>query len=341
MQAFGLLSAGEAAEAERVLLGAAQMRDSLLLNSRQDEMFDGPAELTRALEHVTSFFLRGLFEDTARFNRMLDHVLVTEEYVRGGSIQFALGQAYPRTTPYLGWQYYPDAGIYFQPTNTVNPFLLVRLLPRRDTPLDSLAGVTDHLFAYALWRTDGPRRFPVWEYHFPFTSGGVHNNPPWISSLSQGLALMAFTERFRRTGEPLWRERAYQVYQSFSVPWTRGGIRVDDTAHGYWWEEFDPSVQIWNGSVWAALAVGYLWQVTSDPDVERDYRRGIDAIKYYTPDYDTGSWTLYSRTQGYNTVAYHHICITLMEQFFTLTGDPWFDSVATRWRSYVPPPGVH
>lgn len=63
-------------------------------------------------------------------------------------------------------------------------------------------------------------------------------------------------------------------------------------------------------------------------------------MKYYTPEVDTGSWTLYSRTAGYNTIAYHNVHIKMMDALYSVSGDPWFKEVADRWRMYVPPPGV-
>jgi hypothetical protein len=56
--------------------------------------------------------------------------------------------------------------------------------------------------------------------------------------------------------------------------------------------------------------------------------------------YDTGSWTRYSRTGGYNSIAYHNVCVEILEAFYAQTADPWFKAVADRWRTYVPPAGV-
>ena len=73
----------------------------------------------------------------------------------------------------------------------------------------------------------------------------------------------------------------------------------------------------------------------------RLFSRAVDAIKYDTHFYDTGSWTLYSGVQGYNTIVYHQICVALMDQLFALTSDPWFKVMGDMWRAYTPPPGVN
>ena len=95
-----------------------------------------------------------------------------------------------------------------------------------------------------------------------------------------------------------------------------------------------------DGGAQALVGVGYYWQTSGDTMAQRVFERGIESIKYYTPWYDTGTWTLYSRTQGYNTRFYHNFQIRLLDQLYQLSGDPWFKSTADRWRTYVPPTGV-
>ncbi|HET8649768.1 MAG TPA: D-glucuronyl C5-epimerase family protein, partial [Gemmatimonadales bacterium] len=158
--------------------------------------------------------------------------------------------------------------------------------------------------------------------------------------MAQGLVMSIFADCYRRTGNPIWKDRAYEVLNSFKVNWADGGVRLADTTHGYWWEEFHPIVKVWNGSAQALIDVGYLWKVTNDPEVKRMFDRGIESLKYYTPQYDTGTWTIYSLTQGRNSVFYNQFEIELLDTLYDLSGDPWFKSTADRWRTYTPPPGV-
>jgi hypothetical protein len=337
LEATNIITPSDRQAAAQVLMTAATLDDSLRADTGI-QSFNKASELTRALQHVSDFYGRRLFDDSARFHRMIDHVAVTVEYVRGTTIRWVNGRAFPQRTPWLSWQFYPNVGFFFQPVNTMQ--FLEYLLPRASSPTDSIVQTAEHMYDYAMWRDAGGRPFPVWEYDFTWTSGGVTADAPWISGMAQGLALALFSEAYLRTGRPVWRARTYEVLNSFYVPWDRGGVLLPDTSRGYWWEEFHPTVQVWNGSAWALLGLGYMRSVMHDPEVDRLYQRGVDALKYYTPFYDTGSWTLYSRTQGYNSVAYHNLCIRIMDEFYLQNGDPWFKEVADRWRSYVPPPGV-
>jgi D-glucuronyl C5-epimerase C-terminus len=116
---------------------------------------------------------------------------------------------------------------------------------------------------------------------------------------------------------------------------------LDDTTQGYWWEEFHPIVKVWNGSAQALIDVGFLWSVTQDTTVKRMFEAGVASLKYYTPEYAIGSWTLYSRTQGLNSIAYHNYHVALMDVLYDQTDDPWFKETADRWRGYLPPAGIH
>lgn len=299
--------------------------------------FEKGARIARSLGLVTGFHRRSLLNDSARFHRVMDAVSVAIE-ISEDRVAVIGGKVRPSVTPYLVWYSYPGIGAYFQPVTTSQT--LAHLLPRTTVPVDSLIQTADRLYHYAIWRESEGLRFPVWEYEFTWTSGGVTAESPWVSAMAQGLVMAVFAEVHRRTGSPGWKRRAYEVLNSFRVPWSKGGVMLDDTTHGYWWEEYHPLVQVWNGSAQALIDVGYLWSVTQDPEVKRMFDRGIESLKYHTPAYDTGTWTLYSRTQGLNSVAYHNFHIALLDVLYGQTNDPWFLSTADRWRSYTPPAGI-
>lgn len=300
--------------------------------------FEKGARIARSLALVANFHSRGLFADSARFHRLMDVVSVGIQ-ISEDKVSVVGGKVRPPVTPYLLWYSYDGIGAYFQPVTTAQT--VAHLLPRATAPTDSLINMAENLYSYALWRQHGDVRFPVWEYQFTWTSGGITAESPWVSSMAQGLVMAVFAESYRRTGLPIWKSRAYEVLNSFKVTWSNGGVMLDDTSSGYWWEEFHPVVRVWNGSVQALVDVGFLWSVTQDPVVKQMFDRGIEKLKYHTPEYDTGSWTLYSRTQGLNSVAYHSFQIESLDVLYAQSGDPWFQVTADRWRSYVPPPGVY
>lgn len=295
-------------------------------------------ELIRAVQHVADFYNAGALSDSARFNRVIDHVAVTVEYVRG-TIRSSGTLYFPRRTPGLVWFYYSGTGFYFQPVTTVQ-----RLLPLLSAPnvsTDTLVATGDALWRYTVWHEGESKRFPRWEYLFPwYASGAVWLRPPWESGMAQGSVMELFTELYRRTGDVLWKNRASDVFRSFQVSMDAGGARLPDTSAGYWWEEYHPRVMVWNGSVKALITLGDFAQTMGDTLALRMYSRGLDALKYYTPRYDLGYWTYYSLTGYLATRGYHAYHVELLDALYTQNGDIWFKDLADRWRAYVPPPGV-
>jgi hypothetical protein len=320
----------------RVFSRAITLRDSLFVDTTPVSFTDA-AYLTLSLGSIGDFYSRGLFADSARFHRMVDQVAITMDQVHG-TITYVNGHAYPSKTPYLAWKLYDNLGVYFQPVETAQQ--VAYIVTQVASPTDSVIAIAEHLYRYALWRTHRGVRYPVWEYEFPWTSGGVSVNAPWVSGLAQAAIMVLFAECYRRTGNSLWRDRAMSVFHSLLIPWDEGGVLLPDTTHGYWFEEFHPTVQVWNGGAQALLGVGFLATVTGDSAVKRVYQSGLAAMKYYTPFYDTGAWTRYSRTQGLNSLFYHQFCIQIADALYTQTADTWFKDLADRWRSYSPPSGV-
>jgi hypothetical protein len=319
------------------LFTVARAKAALFKSLRGTTNFEKGARISQSLDLVTDTHRRGLLNDSARFHRIMDVVSVAIEVAEMPSTT-STRKVRPAVTPYMVWYNYPRVGAHFQPVTTSQQ--VAHLLPRESVPTDSLLPIAEQLYRYALWREHGGLRFPVWEYQFGWTSGGIRVESPWISAMSQGLVMSIFTEAYRRTKSPQWKTRAYETLNSFKVSWSNGGVMLDDSTHGYWWEEFHPRVMIWNGSVQALVDVGFLWTVTQDSAVKRMFDRGIESLKYYTPAYDTGSWTLYSLTQGHNSVAYHNYHVALLDVLYEQTGDLWFKSTADRWRDYLPPPGI-
>lgn len=336
LETSDVLSPADRTTGDSLILLSIALRDSFRAETGSTN-FTRAAQIDVALQHLSDFYGNNLFADSARFHRMVDHLAVTLELARGTLIDYG-GVMYPVRTPWLSWHLYPGLGVHFQPVNTMQE--VEWLMPRGSTPDDSIIQMSEHLYRYLLWRTADGRRFPVWEYEFPWSSGGVSVPAPWISGMAQGLGLALFAEAYKRTNSPVWRSRTYEVLNSLYVPWQDGGVLLPDTSHGYWWEEYHPTVQVWNGSALALLGVGYAAQIMHDPEMDRLFSRGIDALKYYTPFYDTGSWTRYSRMDAYNSVSYHHFCIAILDALYAQTNDPWFKTTADRWRTYVPPPGV-
>jgi hypothetical protein len=334
-----VIDAALSSRAESVLLAATNLRDSLRTYV-DTATFRKAADMTRALTHVVEFYTRGLLDDSSRFNRIIDHVTVSQQFVSGRLTQnptYTLRWSSPRT-PGLVWVYYPNNGLFFMPVSTYQSRFMI--FPAASTQTDSLAVTAAGMERYLMHRTFNGTTFGVWEYDFYWQTAGIFLALPWVSAMAQGGGMVLFSEMYRRTGDMKWRQDAYEVFNSYKVHWENGGVWLSDTVHGYWWDEYDPVDRVWNGSVLALIDLGFFANVMGDTVAQSMYQRGIDAVKYWTRFYDTGSWTLYSLNQGLNSRFYHQWQITLLDTLYQQTQDPWFSTLATKWRSYTPPPGV-
>lgn len=336
--AEGVITPGTYAASQAIVDAARTLRDSLRPLHSDHAMRMSPY-LSRSLQSLDEFHARGVL-DSVLFDRAIDRVAVTVEFVTGqlrarGSI-FKL----PSRTPGLIW-YEPQGtgGIFFQPASTI--FETGMYYGAATLPLDSLVRTAEALWRYATW-VDGTGssagiRFPVWYYNFHWNGAGVPVAAPWRSGLTQGIALATLAAVFTRTGDPRWRDRASQVARSLTVPWNEGGVLVLD-GDGAWWEEYHPVTRIWNGHAFAVLGVGdYLKVVPEDTALARLYPSAVRAARIYAQRYDTGAWLKYSRNEWSVTEAYRTLHVSLARRIAAQTGDASWTEIANRWAGYTRP----
>lgn len=302
-----------------------------------DDQYYRASWIRNALGRFAEYHAQGLLGDSGRVGRLADVVQVNADYARD-LLPRDGERVFPPLTPHLTWVFYPSIGVYFQPVTTIENAIGIPL-PDAAVSTDTMLAIGNATWSYATWRTGAHGAFPVWEYNFSFLSD-VQKRAPWVSSLAQGEALKLYVELFRRTGDATHAARAADVFRSFRTPWSEGGILVDDTTHGYWWDEYDPRMRTWNGSMAALVAVGLHAEVSGDPEVLHFATRGREAAKYWTPSFDTGEWTTYSLLAGYVTVAYQRWHVMLADALYQQTGDPFWAETRDRWASYTPPPGL-
>lgn len=337
LEASGGINAAVAREGDSILTVAGRVADSLEQTSAgSDAGFWKAGYLRLAGQRLADYYAGGLLDDSARVNRLIDHVAVTLEFTRG-ELTPTGEQYYPKRTPYLTWIFYGGIGIFLQPLTSVEHVVGIPL-PDPAASTDSLIHVADALWAQANWRTGRYGRFPVWEYNFPARTNFLELRAPWISGMAQGEILKIFAEVYRRTQAATWRERGDLILNSLRTTWSEGGVLVDDTTHGYWWEEADPHAMIWNGAMATLVAVGVYADATGEPDAARMYQRGLEAARYWTPFYDDGHWTRYCLLSGYVVLPYHQWHIRLADALYTQTGDTLWRGYADRWRAYPVPP---
>jgi hypothetical protein len=322
------IALGEIAAARRVA-------DSLQGTGIYDDLLRGRFVL-RALQHVADLYDEAPIRDSARMHRLLDHVAVSADFVRGNLVQDVDGYWLTLRTPGIAWIHLPNVGIYPDPAGSVT-----RVLgpgpESTDPPLAVLEPLGDALWTHAVPLSRG-NDAPVWELFYPSISCTVFLLPPRRSAAVQASALRAFTELARRTGDSRWTTRAEAVLESFRTAWDDGGVRVE-ARKGAWWEEADPRAGFWRTAAGAAVAVWDLAEVSGSAETRALAEEGILAAKVAAPSFDDGIWTRDCLGGGYQDRDNHRLYIRLADALFERTGDAFWSDLGSRWSALVPPPG--
>jgi hypothetical protein len=315
------------------IASARRVADSLEHTGIYDDLLRGRFVL-RALQHVADLYDEGAIRDSARMHRLLDHVVVSADFVRGNLVQDVDGYWLTLRTPGIAWSYLSNVGIYPEPAGSVTRVLGPG--PESSAPpLALLEPLGEALWAYAV-PLSPENDAPVWELYYPWISCTVLLLPPRRSAAVQAGALRVFTELARRTGDPRWTGRAGAVLESFRTPWDDGGVRVEGWK-GAWWEEADPRAGSWGTAAGAAVAVWDFAELRGS--AEALAAEGVLAARVAAPNFDDGIWTRDCIGGGYQDRDGHQLYIRLAYALFERTGDAFWSDLGRRWAALVPPPG--
>jgi hypothetical protein len=202
---------------------------------------------------------------------------------------------------------------------------------------DTRAGnLLDEILPLATGRAGGL----AWEYLFPFDG----QKPPWVSSLAQGTGLQAMA----RVAYKLNRQADVipVVGQGLGIFETAppAGVRVeaDGGAH-YLQYSGKPSLQIINGFIQSLVGLFDYAQLTGDTTAQTLFQQGDAAARKEVPRFDTGAWSLYSRSgrdRPESDLGYHQLLRDFLNQLCKRTQAPEYCSTASRFTGYLKTPPV-
>lgn len=203
-------------------------------------------------------------------------------------------------------------------------------------------GLLDRFLCQLDWfvanqRERGQGQFIVWPYLFDW-HGDL--SAPWISCLSQSLAISVLVRGYLITGKSDYLDMAAKALGSFQVGLEQGGVARSDTDGNLFFEEAptaEPST-ILNGFVFGLWGVYEYWQVSGSPQAEDLFQAGSSSLARTLARYDLGIWSRYSLRRGRFGLPdiasrfYHELHIVQLEVLGSLTGEPVFLQFAERWR---------
>jgi hypothetical protein len=225
------------------------------------------------------------------------------------------------------FQYYPGLGLQLQPLanfGVANAYWQ----GKRDTALRELA---DELVALRVNRG----AYTTWEYYFDFGGG----SPPWTSAMAQATGLQALARAGTRLGDPKLIEIARGGLGAFDVA-TPSGVRVP-LAEGNWYAlySFSPGLQVLNGMLQTLIGLRTFADLTGDPHAIELFARGDSAARARIAAYDTGAWSLYSRSGdrpgAEANLNYHTLNRDFSRRLCRLTAAPEYCDAAEHFSDYL------
>ena len=190
---------------------------------------------------------------------------------------------------------------------------------------------TEELAAALLARAVPSGQKLLWEYEFPFASGGA----PWTSGMVQAVAAQALARAGDLLSNPALLDAADSAYAA--VP-----ALLSPSSPAKPWValySFDRT-PVLNAQLQAALSVGDYAAISGDPSAEALANRLTTAAESMLPRFDTGYWSLYSLHGDDSSLDYHDYVIALLRKLAARTGEARWSEIADRFYTYESQPPV-
>lgn len=160
---------------------------------------------------------------------------------------------------------------------------------------------------------------------------------PWISALTQSVAISTLLRAYQYTGKKRYRDTAMAAFHWLTVPVNRGGLLSTDI--GTWLEEYPTQDQnmrnghVLNGNIWALFGVWDYYRVTGNPKAKALFDKGVQAIKSNMNWFDLGYWGVYSHQDRVSPVngLYMQFIVQQMYALARIADDPFFDDIGHKW----------
>ena len=229
----------------------------------------------------------------------------------------------------LVWQYYPGQGLQVQWLGTFGRANGLFQQGGRD---DELRALLDEALGLATARAGGI----AWESLFHFDGGA----PPWVSGLSAGTALQAYSRAAARLNEPRYFVAARAALGIFRVA-PPEGVRIDTPAGAHYLQySYAPSLHIINGFVQALNGLFDFAALANDPEGRALFAAGEAQARVELPTFDTGAWSLYQPGRE-SDLGYHVLLRDFVRELCKRVPDPaLYCTEADRFTAYLRQPPV-
>ena len=189
------------------------------------------------------------------------------------------------------------------------------------------------LAEHALPLADGAVGWPM-----PFENATFYAAKPWLSALTQGVAISVLARAYQVTGESEYRRLAERAVRTFEHDILDGGVASVAGPDGLFFEEVAayPAAHILNGYGIALFGLYDYVAATGDMNIAGLIERSLEAFHAILDAFDTGYWTRYDLlTRRLASRFYHHLHITILQALARSSGCRHCAETAARWETYA------
>lgn len=175
--------------------------------------------------------------------------------------------------------------------------------------------------------------FAFYYYNYPKPDYAVF--PPWLSAMTQGMALRVLVNAHRVTNNQTYLSCAKKCLNTFILPVDSGGITYK-SSFGWWYEEYAHSKsvkpKVLNGFMHALIGIQQYHSYIKDSLSAFLFSKGIQSLVYELPKYDAGNgYSWYDALKSEANKTYHAVHLLQLNQLFRETNNPIFEVYHTKW----------
>ena len=140
------------------------------------------------------------------------------------------------------------------------------------------------------------------------------------------------------TEKEIYYKTSQQALRSFAYDIADGGVRIQDSNGGWWYEHFaepklsNPSRTL-NAMAYSLASLWNYYEYTNDALAKELFDRGILTLKEHLPEYDAGFYSYYDAHKTVASPPYHHENINSLLNLHRITKEPLFLEYAERWQA--------
>lgn len=173
----------------------------------------------------------------------------------------------------------------------------------------------------------------VWPYTFDWREGGCLLKAPWISAMSQGLAMSALVRGYRITRRPALLDLALAASRVFEKGVEDGGVRTLDQGR-ILFEEYPghPLPRVLDGFLFGLLGLHDLAIETGDPQASQLLSDGVEGLSRALEFWNyRDKWTRYGSHGYLSPPHYHKLNGVLLTALAKVTGNTVVARYAEMW----------